>query len=358
MFGQIVHRMRSGATRCEVLLVAAMLATLALIALPGLTETTERARKARCLSNLRNLAAAAQAYANEDSRELLVPIHQSHTSTLHTQGWTGTFVGTDGMAYPAGSGAVRFGMPYSFGGRTATVPFGSTQVMTNPNGFWGARTRPLNRYVLGSASDPSVEATQSFECPADTGYPDTRYTRDVPRQVVNIPCFNLGGNSYRFSACGYYWVGSNSGSGGTFSVAAWGHARSALSQPDRLILFSDGTFDGLTRVLGSINGTPIPRGWHGELYADQVALADGSARLTSAVQFIGPWDSATLQEMNMATDVPWYYYLRKGDEWTIDAFPAPGVRIVMRRPDGTVVTPNVPAAQLSHWPYQNYTNLD
>ena len=127
------------ATQCEVVLVTVMLATVALIALPGLTETRERARKARCLNNLRNLATASHAYASEDSRELLIPIHQMTVSSLHALGWTGSFTAMDGSAYPAPFGSLRVGFGYSYGGRTATVPFGTISVLTDPNGFWGAR---------------------------------------------------------------------------------------------------------------------------------------------------------------------------------------------------------------------------
>src|SRR5262245_4260259 len=98
---------RPGTTRIELLAVSAMLALLALVALPGLTETRERARRSRCLNNLRSLGAASHAYASEDSRELLVPIHQMNLSTLHSLGWHGSFTRMNGGAYPAGEGAVR-----------------------------------------------------------------------------------------------------------------------------------------------------------------------------------------------------------------------------------------------------------
>lgn len=344
---------RLAATRTEVVMVAGMLALIALIALPGLTETRERARKARCLSNLRTLAAAAHAYANEDSRELLVPIHQMTMSTLHTQGWTGSFTRMMGGPYPAGEAAVRIGMGYAYGGRTATVPFGATTVLTDPNGFWGARTRPLNRYVDGSTHDPSIEDAQSFVCPADAGYPLHASVRDAPAEVANIPCIDLAGNSYRIPNCGYSWVGAAGGSNGSFSTSIMGHARSSLRQADRLTLFVEPVFYEMSRAVDAIQNPPPT--WHGESYSDQIALADGSARLAMA-RMHNDWPTPTLTEMNVATDSPWYFYLRKSTLWTTDAYPTPGVRIVMRRPEGTVVTPNVPS--LNMWPYQNHTVID
>lgn len=348
---------KRGATRVEVLLVAAMLATVSLVVLPGLTETAERVKRARCLTNLRVLAAAAQAYASEDSRELIVPMHQSQASTLHAVGWGGSFQGMDGMAFLAGSIPVRFGIPYSFGGTTAVRPFNaSMSPMTDPNGFWGARTKPLNRYIVGSPHDPTLEDLQSFACPADVGYPNHRYLRDVPRQVANIPCFELGGNSYRFPSSGLQWTAGGGGATGSFSNAVVGHARSALAQPGRLVLFADGMFDNLTRIISP--ETPLPTCWHGEEYSDQVAFADGSARMASARQVISGWTPATLQEMNLIDQNAWTLWLRRGSTWRIDAFPAPGVRIVMRQPDGTIVTPPLSGPQMSFWPLLNYTNLD
>jgi hypothetical protein len=70
------------------------------------------------------------------------------------------------------------------------------------------------------------------------------------------------------------------------------------------------------------------------------------------------WSAATLTEMNVATDTPWYYYLRKSTLWTTDAYPTPGTRIVMRTPTGQIVTPNVPSSQLNRWPYLNHTVID
>jgi hypothetical protein len=335
-----------------------MLALLALIALPGLTETRERARKARCLSNLRNLAAAAHAYANEDSRELLIPIHQMSVSTLHTDGWVGPLTGLTGGTYTPGNGAVRIGMAYSFGGKTATAPFGPTTVMTDPNGYWGAATRPLNPYVTGSTHDPSIEDAQSFACPADAGYPISIFTTDAPLEIANVPCFDVAGNSYRVPTCGYFWTATSGGSNGSFSTSVYGKSRSSLQQTDRLMLFVEPMLYSAGRILG-IPQPPndnLPT-WHGEAFSDQMALADGSARMAFARQFID-WSVFTLNEMNVANDNSWYFYLRKSTLWTTDAYPTPGTRIVMRRPDGTVVTPNVPSFQLNRWPYLNHTVID
>jgi hypothetical protein len=333
-----------------------MIAALALIALPGLTETRERARKARCLGNLRNLASASHAYASEDSRELLIPIHQMTVSTLHTQGWVGPLTGMGGGSYPPGQGAIRIGWGYSYGGRTAIAPFGPTTVMTDPNGYWGARTRPLNPYVVGSTHDATIEDSQSFACPADTGYALHPVSQDAPREIANVPCYDVAGNSYRASSGGYFWSGAGGGASGIFSVSVFGKSRSSLQQTDRLMLFVEPMAYSLSRFLGGGSADPAPT-WHGEYWSDQAALADGSARMLFLQQYTS-WTPATLTEMNVATDSPWYFYLRKNSTWTVDTYPTPGTRIVMRNPAGESVTPSVPFSQLSRWPYQNHNVID
>lgn len=357
------NRQRSAAAQREVVLVAAMLATLALIALPGLTETRERARKARCLSNLKTLAAAAHAYASEDSRELLVPLHQSYASTMNYNGWSGQFQRMDGGAYGQAEGSFRVAIPHSFGGRTATVPFGSSNVLLNPDGFWGGRTKPLNRYVDVTRESAAAEDTGSFECPADVGYANRPIHNAAPRQIADIPLIDVAGNSYRNTFAGLFWAGAGLGNNGMFSVSAVGHSRSSLQQMDRLTLFTDAPYYSMARwVLDEGESPEI--GWHGDAFADQASFCDGSARMNSPVQY-REWSTAVLQEMsytdpNGGLDDSWF--LRKGSTWTIDAFPTPGARIAVRNPAGAIVTPRleiaIPANARTRWPFVNYQNVE
>jgi type II secretory pathway pseudopilin PulG len=355
---------RIAATQAEVVLVMGMLTTLALIVLPGLTETRERARKARCLSNLRTLAAAAQAYASQDSRELLVPIHQSYASTLHAQGWVGPFVAMDGNPYGNAEGAVRLGMPYSFGGRTAVVPFGNTVVMQDSNGFWGARTRPLNSFVNVTRDAAANEDAATFECPADTGYANQPIFREAPRQIADQACFDVLGNSYRSPFTGLFWAGAGNSSTGCFSASALGHSRSSLQQTDRLVLFADGLMNSMNRAIGVDPQSPPTIGWHGHEFADQAAYCDGSARLTNGAQYIG-WTTPDLVEMNYTdpnAGYVWFWFLRRNTSWISDDFPTPGARIAMRNPAGSIVTPridvSIPLPARTRWPFLNYQNVE
>jgi hypothetical protein len=104
-------------------------------------------------------------------------------------------------------------------------------------------------------------------------------------------------------------------------------------------------------------------GWHGQFFSDQASFCDGSARIISGMRYPN-WTLFQMTEMNYADPnggLDWNWFLRKNTTWTSDAYPTPGVFIVMRRPDGTVVTPsinNIPATARTRWPFLNYTQVD
>ncbi len=69
------HAGRCALTRAEVLVFALTFALLGLVLLPALASG-QHSRRATCLQNLRAIGATTQAYAEDDSAELLLPIHQ------------------------------------------------------------------------------------------------------------------------------------------------------------------------------------------------------------------------------------------------------------------------------------------
>jgi hypothetical protein len=342
-----------------------MLALLALLLVTGMTENRERAYRARCLANLRQLATGAAAYAAEDSLNQAVPLHASMVRvTVNTTGWSDEW-------------SWRTAATFAFGGQTATAPFPQgrtatptnfTSVMMDPDGAWGAATRPLNRYIVGAMDNTHLEGLDAFRCPADAGYPADLPTtpfqwqnRDISWSAAGMPCVDILGNSYKFHGAGMVWASLGSPVIiGRFSTGAAGHRLETLPDPSRFLLFSDPLVALMRLGLDPMtNGFRFP-GWHGREFSDNMAYIDGSARLTGADVF-GGWDHPTLQEMEYydPSSNP-EYFLRRGRSWRADCYPTPGARIAMRNAAGAIVTPDpgiVFAPYLSRWPFQNYQDV-
>lgn len=359
------HRRRRAVTRAEVAAVAAVLVPLITMLATGMTQNRERAARARCLSNMRQLVAGCAAYAAEDSLNQALPLHASMLrTTVVSNGWS------QGWSWRT---AARF----AFGGRTATAPFPQnvtpgppslfTYVMTDPNGAWGAATRPLNRYIVGSPDNTHFERLEAFECPADRGYPyinPPTANRDISRGATNMPCIEILGNSYSFRRMGLMWATlASPNASGLFSTGAVGHRLDTLTDVGRLVLISDAPFGMMMPWSRDVDAFPPFLGWHQQEWADNVAYVDGSARLTTAGHPFLAWDTATLQEMaytdpNGNLDAAWF--LLRGRSWRNDCYPTPGARIAMRNNMGNIVTPSLstfPPSVLARWPFLNHQEV-
>ena len=166
---------RRGFTLVELLVVIAIIALLISILLPSLAQAREQAKLMKCLANLRDVLNASVGYANSDPSGYLVPI-PPHLST-------GDTMSAMRRAFGGKSGKHHFqgGFPDEdtwYGGRYA--------MWSTKNGF-GARERPLNRYLfrsslavrscneIGDLSEAEAFAEENldfsvFKCPSDTGY--------------------------------------------------------------------------------------------------------------------------------------------------------------------------------------------
>lgn len=363
-----------GFTLIELLVVVAIIALLISILLPSLQGAREQGKRAKCLANMKSVAQGSVAYSSEDRRELLTPMHLMAVSADHALGFTGAITGQDPAEnYTAPIMSIRLGIPTSFGGRTPQVPIplnngGQLRVMMHPSDGgterWLAKTRPLNKYVMGSAEEADNKSMEMYHCPADTGYPENKFMRDCPKSAVDTPTYDMLGNSYRINVAGYFMPsGPNGGTRGQFSIGVWGKPMSKLGDTGKVAMYCEPIFYNASRVLGEVQNAPEIVGWHKAIMKDNVAYCDGSARSTLAVQMVD-WPAALLAQMNVATDNFWYYYLRRGDSWRTDTYPTPGSRIPMYRynPDGTATslwTGQFPqqANQATRWPYAGHNTI-
>jgi hypothetical protein len=318
---------------------------LALIVGPTFQQVNQAAPRVQCLANLRLLGEATLAYASEDPREQLVPLHQSTVSTLHDVGFLST------------PWSWRSAMRFAFGGRTATVPFptkrGDVTVLMDDNGFWAGRTRPLTNYLTANqTADPTV-----FRCPADTGYPDEPlWNLNAPATAYDIPLFDMLGNSYRHNSLGLVWT-RGSGARGHFDPGVFGHRLSSIASPlNETVLYYDALFHALTRPENRPPWGPQDpiRGWHGQWLRDNVAYADGSAR-TTKVGKLEEFTQEQLQQMGYTQSFRWEWFLRRGHRWQMDSYPSPGALIRMFTPEGQNVTTT---PRWTGWPFDNFQSND
>ena len=334
---------KKGFTLIELLVVVAIIALLISILLPSLQGAREQGKKAVCLANFRQIAQASHAYANDDDREQFIPLHLMMVSTLSGSGWGGT------------EWSWRTGTPFCFGGRTSQKVFptesGPVSVMMDDWGNWGARTRPLNKYVYGDIDQADFKNLPMFKCPSDAGFPDSVWVQDAPRQCADIPLYDMLGNSYRINVAGLVWL-SGSLRTGSFSVGAWGHTVSSIENPARVAAYSEPLFYNFSRqgdLIDDPEVLPIA-GWHKKIMSDLVAYCDGSARLTR-VDKLSEFETETLRKMNYTPNFTYSWFLRRGRTWQTDCYPSPGALIRVYAPSGQTLTPNPP---YTGWPFDNY----
>lgn len=331
---------KRGLTIVEVVAVLAAAGLLVAVGLPLLDSTTHAERQAVCLANLRAIGAASLAYAVEDERNQIVPLHLSMVSTLASVG------------FPRPEWSWRTATPFSFGGYTATRVFptaeGPVTVMTDPNGLWGTRTRPLNRYVFGDgdgAAHPSV-----FRCPADVGYPDSEWLREAPREAAGIPCVDFLGNSYRTTTIGLAFV-SGSWVTAYFTSGPQGHRADSLKgNVSDVLLYVEPLVSNFARLIFG-EDPPYFEGWHGVPYSDNAAYCDGSARLT-LVERATEFTLEQLDEMGYTPDFHWSTFLRRTSTWRMDCYPTPGALVRVFTPAGSPMFTS--AIPYRGWPFNNH----
>ena len=181
---------------------------------------------------------------------------------------------------------------------------------------YGAQSRPLNRYYLGTGfTDRDRRDMPLFRCPSDTGAAHT-VCNSLPPERKDTPCYDLFGNSFRANL--YSFMSDQ----GALSLSPWGHARDAVPQPGRIVLFADAPLYDLFAP------HPQLRDWHGRLGSGNAAFADGSARTTLA-KLNPPVDEPTAVAMRLkvhACDIN-YELLRQGPSWRLDVWPLPAARL-------------------------------
>jgi hypothetical protein len=296
---------------------------LATFVLPFPQHLQQEERLSGCLGRLAQIGAASLAYAAEDPRQQLVPIHAAEVTPLHAYDWLGTSWGW------------RTAATHVFGGQTPTTAFpidGDVELTTmldehygpDPNP-WGAATRPLNPLVASGGG-----SLQTFHCPADAGYPAAAAgweSPDIPAPAAGISCFEMLGNSYKINCCGAVYFDIPSLVNALMNSGTSGHGPELILEPARTVMYSDPLFYGIARQLaGSYPVDPLV-GWHGFLMADNAVYCDGSARLTQ-VGTLYQFGAQELQDMGY-----WRGYgsegmfLRRGSTWQMDCYPAPGALI-------------------------------
>lgn len=331
-------------TLIELLVVVAIIAVLIAVLLPSLAAARQAAKRSACLSNLSNMGKGMHAYAGEDPRELLIPIHPRQASTTpracqyfyRTVEW------------------------FAFGGRSAPDRFIATQTLAIPpapggvewriddTGDYGAATRPLNRYLYRDLH--GGEKLELFLCPSDRGYPESRLVDDSPLGNAERRCYDTIGNSYRASLAGFHTDNT------WFSLGAAGHKLSSYQNAGRQVIAGEPTwfnmirFDDINQGGDLVDASVVLTGWHGRQFVDNVLFADGSSRATRADGLLSP-DAATAELMGMPENNA--KLLSRGPTWQIDNWPVPGVKIRGGFPgqNQSVTVGAIGAITTAAWPF-------
>lgn len=331
---------RAAFTLIEMLTVVAIIMLLLAILLPSLSGAREQARRAYCLANLRSIGQAATAYAGEDRKELLIPIHRSMLTLMPASDYW----------------LWRTAMWFSFGGPAPTKPFltdnGPRDLAAAP--MWTPETRPLNRYLFkGVATSASAPEHKLFRCPSDRGYPNHPDIDDAPRENAERSCFESLGNSYRASLYAVFPLRGQDYDG-AFAVGPWGHRLSSITEPSRVAAFGEPQFFNMIGRddIGGPNPDPVlTTGWHRQRMTDNLVFCDGSARPTSAAgrQTI----DAELAQAKMNVGANWDL-ISRGPGWRFDLWPTPGARIWAASADNPMWNPGYtgqPNERWKSWPF-------
>ncbi len=342
MMGMPHVRGRWAFTLIEMLTVVAIIVLLMAMLLPSLSGAREQGRRAYCLANLRSIGQAAVAYAGEDKRELLIPIHQSMTTPFAADDYW----------------LRRTAMWFSFGGPSPLKPFvtddGPRDLATDPR--WSAESRPLNRLLFNGVSAATNAPEQKvFRCPSDRGYPDHPDIDDSPRANADRTCFETLGNSYRASLYGIFPLRGEPYDG-AFSVGPWGHRLSSIPEPARVAAFGEPAFFNMIGRddVGGPNPDPVLTiGWHRRRMIDNLVFVDGSARstLASGHQTVDP----EVAQGKMMVGPNWDL-ISRGPGWRFDLWPTPGARVFAIDPTNQMWNPGYtaqPGDRENYWPFVN-----
>lgn len=330
---------RGGFTLIELLVVIGIVMLLIGMLLPALGRAREQSRRTYCLANLRSIAAAALAYAADDPRELLIPIHAQMRTPM------------DASDYWLRRTAIWF----SYGGRSAPAPFltDSGERMLDEHGPWAARTRPLNRFLFSEINAGDEKQLKLFECPSDRGYPESIDIDDSPLQNAERRCYDTLGNSYRASLYGVFSPDHEAYSG-AFAIGPWGHRLSTIENASLTIAFGEPTFFNMIGLdNGVVNPDPVvATGWHGQFMVDNLALCDGSARSARATGHEAVEEPIARKQMSLGEN---WGLISRGPGWRFDLWPTPGAKIFAADP--TDLTWNPPYSGFGEraktWPFRN-----
>ena len=327
------YRTTTGFTLIELLVVIAIIALLVGILLPSMSQAREQAKRAYCLSNLRSIGAAALSYAAEDSKELIIPIHQMMTSYM-----------------PSGDYWMwRTVNWFSFGGRSAPLPFltDSGPRPLDDTSRWAAHTRPLNRYIYGDIMTADEAALKLYRCPSDRGYPYHEDIDDSPIENADRPCYDTLGSSYRASL--YCMLPPRrSAYIGAFAIGPWGHMLSTIPNASQVAVFGEPTFFNMIGMdNGVVNPDPvIAMGWHGKMMVDNLVFCDGSARPTRAAGHEAVDEQIARAKMEVGNN---WDLISRGPGWRFDLWPTPGARIWAHNPDDKFWNPGYTALPFERW---------
>ncbi|MFQ5806003.1 MAG: type II secretion system protein [Phycisphaerae bacterium] len=320
---------RGGFTLIELLVVVAIIALLISILLPALRDARRQTRSTVCLSNLRSIGQSLVQYAFDDRHENATPLHGSMIRGDSTS-WLAR--APAGVSWGGGAASQGF---YTPGG---VVRLDETWSPRNPGAGWGygARERPLTRYMLPNIDNASSEA-EVFRCPSDSGFPvldeSTLPYLPVPSEHFERPLYETLGNSYSINGF-HFALGDR-----RFSFSALAHRLGELSDTSRLAWGGD-TMIGLM-VVSSVDVA----GWHGQVMRDNIVYADGSARTTDIVHAGDPRWSMSGEGLVPPIQVP--EAVIRGPGYKVDCYPTPGVSI-----NGFPVPPDAWG-----WPWLNYREL-
>ena len=315
--GAAARESRSAAfTLIELLVVVAIITLLIGIALPSLRGAREQAKRAYCLSNLRSVGAGALAYAADDKRELLIPIHQGMMTPM------------SGADYWLRRTAIWF----AYGGRSAPQPFltDAGERTLDAASPWAATTRPLNNFLLTDVYEGDDQQMEFYRCPSDRGYPLSYEIDDSPYENADRPCFDTLGNSYRASLYAIF-PPNYAAYDGAFAIGPWGHRLSTIQNAGQTIAFGEPTFFNMIGLdNGVVNPDPvIALGWHQRLMIDNLVYCDGSARPTRAVGHEAVEEEVARERMDLGDN---WGLISRGPGWRFDLWPTPGARIWAQDP--------------------------
>lgn len=331
-------RARRAFTLIELLVVVALIGLLMSILLPSLQGAREQAKRAYCLANLRSIIQASIAYAGDEPKDLVIPIHSSMVTFASSQDYW----------------LRRTAMWFAFGGRSAPKPFLTTNGprMLDDSGTFAAATRPLNRYIFTSIGAADAREMKLFRCPSDAGYPAHPDIDDSPAENAERACYDTLGNSYRASLFGVFPLATEAYDG-AFAVGPWGHTLGSIPEPARVPVYGEPRF---FNMIGLDNGDANPDavialGWHKQWMQENVAYCDGSARATRATGHQSV--EREVAETRMAVGPNWDL-ISRGPSWRFDLWPTPGARVWAYDPANQLWNPGYTAHPEERWRYWPY----